>query len=254
MGAMRTVIAALGILTLSSACSRKLSYADDVDTNALKAAFQCSGPTSGERARACRIIDDFASAGPFESAPAKGHEAWAGQMVCADAVDVPDGIAFAGVYLKPGVGEKLWPDDVKTDPSRDLPFGGHFGNSYVSKITPVSLKSEYLKANEAAEKGTSPDFSKLSDFERATMDRFWENLKKPPDMANRKYQRLVRSNGKSVLGNPFTSDTKMRPSATYFVRSKPPRMLVVYPASKEPGAAAKSTDCVAELSKIFVEP
>jgi hypothetical protein len=238
------------------ACGRKLTYADDVDTNALKASFKCGGSTTGDRARACRIIDDFASAGSFESAPAKGHEAWVGQLLCTDGLDLPDSMNFAGVYLMPGPGEKTWPDDVKTDPARDLPYGAHFGNQYVSKITPESQKSEYAKTIEAAEKGSSPDFTNLEAFDRERMDRFWAGLKKPSDMANRKYHRLVRSNRTSVLGNPFTSETKMRPSATYFVRAKPPRMIVVYPGSKEPGSAPKPNvpDCVAELWKISGEP
>jgi len=246
----------VGIAVVLPSCGRKLVYADDIDTKALEASFKCADSPTGDRARACRIIADFAAAGSFESAPAKGHEAWAGRMYCADSIDVPDSMAFAGVYLKPGLGEKQWPDDVKVDPTRDLPYGAHFGNQYVSKITPPSQKAEYEKAVEAAEKGAAPDFSNLTAFDRERMDRFWADLKKPSDMASRKYYRLVRSNGKSILGSPFTSDAKMKPSATHFVRADGARMLVVYPGSKEPGSPPKPnvTDCVAELWKIFVEP
>lgn len=231
------------LLLLLLGCGRKLTYLDDVDTTRLKTSFRCAPSLTGDRADACRILDDFASAGPFTSAPMKGMETWFGRKVCTDAIDAPDRIDFGQIHLKPGVGQALWPDDVKTEPSRDLPYGAQFIGTGVGQIKPTSLRLEYQKTLAAAEKGTTPDFSNLEKFDRDRMIDFWNSVKKPPGTTL--YVRLVQSKGASVLGDPYTSDAKERPSANYFLRGKGDRMLVIYPSTSAP--------CVAELWKIYTE-
>jgi len=234
--------AALALLALFEvACGRHLTYADDVDVKALEATFKCGGSMSGDRAHACRILADFASAGPFESAPTKSLETWFGRKVCADAIDAPNRMDFGQVHLKPGIGTATWPDDVKTDPSKDLPFGAQFIATSVGTLTPPTLKAEYEKTVVAAEKGTTPSFDDLDPHDRDLLKLFWESVQRPPGTTL--WVRLVRSNGSSLLGGAFSSDVTTKPSANYFVRGKANRMLVVYP----------HMPCVAELWKIHTE-
>jgi hypothetical protein len=233
----------LACALFASGCGRKLTYADDVDTAALDTAYKCSGSPSGDRAHACRIIADFASAGPFDVPPQKPLETWFGRKVCADKVDLPDQLDFGQIHLAPGVGKADWPDDVKTEPARDLTYGAQFIGTSVGSIAPASQRAEYQKAIAAAEKGNTPNFDNLADFDKDRMNRFWESVKRPPVKSD--FQRLVKSNGKSVLGVPYTSDAKQKPSAAYFLRGKDDRMLVVYPSPQAP--------CVAELWKIHTE-
>lgn len=238
-----TFVLLLPVGVLLAGCGRKLTYADDLDVAALKSTFACASSPSGDRAQACRILDDFASAGPFTDAPAKSLETWFGRKVCTDTLDAPDAMVFGQVHLSPGKGAPSWPADVKTDPSRDLPFGAQFIGTSISRISPPSLKPEYEKTIQAAEKGTQPSFANLDDFDRRTLERFWHDVQRPPGTTG--FQALVRSRGTSVLGAPYTSEATTKPSASYFLRGKGDRMLVVYPSPSSP--------CVAELWKIHSE-
>ena len=95
--------ACVALLALAACESRKLRD-DDLDVAAAKATFKCGPSLTGDRAQACRMLDDFASAGPFTDAPAKSLETWFGRKVCADVIDSPDAMVFGQVHLKPGVG------------------------------------------------------------------------------------------------------------------------------------------------------
>jgi len=225
-----------------AACdSRRLSYADNVDLDAMRASFGCASSPAGDRAQACRMIEDFASASAFTDAPKKSLETWFGRKVCLDALDRKDIILFGQVHLKPGVGTATWPDDVSTDSSRDVAYAAEFVNASVGAIAPTSLYAEYDKAIDAASKGATPDFSNLGPFEASRMTSFWESVKRPPS-ASKTWARLVRSDGKSVLGGPSASKDGV---ATYFIRAQGNRMLLVY--------ASKAIPCVAELWKIHAE-
>ncbi|MEO7091715.1 MAG: hypothetical protein ABI175_00605, partial [Polyangiales bacterium] len=65
---------------------------------------------------------------------------------------------------------------------------------------------------------------------------------------NPTYYRLVRSKGRSILGNPRTSEDGPGASAQHFVRANGTRMLVAHP-----GGNGVPT-CVAELWKTYVAP
>lgn len=246
----RLAIAVLGVLTLAgSACSkRELRYDDDLDLAGLRTSFACASKPSGDRAHACRILDDFSAAGAFQAWPSKGLETWFGRKVCTDSVDIPDRMDFGRVHLKPGLGKALFPDDIKTDPSRDVPVGAEFIAATASNFK-ADERRGYLEAIEAAKDGVTPKFESLAAFERSSLVRFWETTKTPPGTP--KYYRLVRSKGASVLGGALsTGEASKNPSATYFMRGRDNRMLVIYPSlgMKPP------VSCVAELWKMYSEP
>lgn len=226
-----------------AACNQRKVRSEDIDVAAVKAMFKCAPSLSGDRAQACRMLDDFASAGPFTDAPTKSLETWFGRKVCTDMIDAPDAMVFGQVHLKPGVGTPSWPSDVKYDPSRNVAFGAQFIGTSVGRITPPSQKAEYEKAVDAAEKGTTPSFANLDDFDRNRMEGFWNSVQRPPGTTL--WSALLKSDGASIVGSPFTSESKLPFSGTYFVRQKDKRMLVVYPA--------ETTPCVAELWKIHTE-
>jgi hypothetical protein len=227
---------------------REVRYDDDLDLGAIKAAFKCGPALTGDRAHACRMLDEFASAAPFAAWPAKGLESWFGRKVCTDAIDAPDRMDFGQVHLKPGLGKAIFPSDAKVDATRDVPHGAPVSGTSASKVS-ADTRRGYLERIAAAEKGAPPSFTGIPDFERTSLELMWKNAKVPGGTSD--HFRLVRSKGTSVLGGPLTtgSDSVKTPSATYFVRGKDKRMLVVYPSWTSP-----AVPCVAELWKIHVEP
>ena len=230
-------------LTALVACNTRKLRDDDLDVAAVQATFKCNASPAGDRAQACRMLGDFATAGPFTDAPTKSLETWFGRKVCMDMMDDPSAMVFGQIHLKPGVGVPSWPSDVKFDPARNVAFGAQFIGTSVGAITPPSQRAEYEKAVAAAEKGTTPSFANLDDFDRNRMENFWNSVQRPPGTTL--WQGLVKTNGASIAGAPSTTDSKLAWSATYFVRQKDKRMLVVYPSATAP--------CVAELWKIHTE-
>lgn len=242
---------ALGLVALAqlAGCTKRRLRDEDVDLGAARAAFACDAKPTGDRADACRILDDFASAGAFQAWPTKGLETWFGRKVCSDAIDKPDFIDFGRVHLKPGEGLRSLPSDVQFDAARVVPTGAQFIASSAGQFPPA-LRPGYVGAIESAKAGTTPTFEGFSDFDRKNFVDFWETSKKPPGTPD--FYWLVRTKGPSVVGAPYTTDTDPKsPSAAYFVRGKDRRMLVVYPWAdlKKPGPT-----CVAELWRIYVAP
>ena len=254
MGRMRCdSIATLSFCALASVvvgCSkRELRYDDDVDVAGLQAAFECAkSPTKGERADACRIIGEFANGVPFEAFPAKGLETWRGRKVCTDSIDATDRIEVPAVYLHPGIGKQLFPDDVQTDPARDIAHGAMFIPGIASFKNPAT-RVGYEDMIAAAREGRAPVFTSAPPEDREFLQLAWEGAQKPPSSdPNPTYYRLVRSKGKSILGNPRTTADGHGASAQHFVRANGARMLVAQPGGQ--GAPA----CVAELWKTYVAP
>lgn len=238
------------LVTLLTPCcgGRALRYDDDLDLDALKTSFKCEGgPHAGDRGHACRILDDFKDGDTFDEWPKKGLESWFGRKVCTDSIDASDHVDFGRVHLNVGVGKASFPDDVKVDPSRDVPYGAQFIAESASGKSPELIRGD-REAVDAAMAGTTPHFAGFSDMDRASLEAFWEEQKTPPGTPD--FFRLVRSRSKSILGGPLTDDAgKKLPSATYYLRVKGKRMLVVYPAW-----GTTTVPCVAELNKIYTAP
>lgn len=231
---------ALAIVFLPS-CARRVRYEDDLDVGGLQKTFQCGPDVKGDRAHACRILADYASAGRFEAAPTKKLESWFGRKVCLDTIDSSTRFDFGQVHLQPGLGVALFPKDVKVDPSRDVPYGAQFIATYTTTKVP-GMRPGHEAMFAAAAKGAVPTFEGSPD--PASHQRLWESVKRPPGTAE--FYRLVQSTGPSILGGQsITGETAVRPSATYFVRGKDARMLVVYPGA--------GTPCVAELWRVHTE-
>jgi hypothetical protein len=241
-------IASMMVLAAAApACTkRELRYDDDVDIAGLQAAFDCGKSPTGDRAEACRIISDFASGAPFEAFPAKGLETWRGRKVCTDSLDATDRFELPAVYLHPGIGKPLYPDDVKTDPARDVAHGAIFIPGIASFKNPA-MKIGYLEFIDAAREGRAPTFAAAPPEERSFLQLGWDGGQKPPN-AGSDFYRLVRSKGKSILEAPMTNDDGKGASAQYFMRANGPRMVVVQPGGR--GAPP----CVMELWKTYVEP
>jgi hypothetical protein len=252
MGRMRRAsivwLCIVGLAFAATGCSKRaLRYDDDVDLAGMRAAFDCGkGPTAGDRAEACRIVGDFANGVPFEAFPAKGLETWRGRKVCSDAIDKPDAMDLGMVYLHPGIGKAIFPDDVKTEPARDVAHGGLFIPGSASFKNPV-MRLGYEEMIAAAREGRAPAFTMVPPEERSFLQLVWDNGQKTPN-ATSEYYRLVRSKGKSILHNPMTTEDGHGASAMHFVRANGPRMIVVQPGGH--GAPP----CVSELWKTYVEP
>ena len=227
---------------------KSLRYDDALDIDALKETFRCGGgPHSGDRGHACRILEEWKDADTFDEWPKKGLETWFGRKVCSDSMDSNERIDFGRVHLIPGVGKPAFADGVKVDPSRDVPYGAQFIVAPLTAKSPELMRG-YREAVDAAMSSTTPHFAGFSDLDRASLEGFWDEQKKPPGTTD--FYRLVRSKGKSILGDPLTDDVGSKlPAATYYLRVKQKRMLVIYPAW---GTAP--FPCVAELDKTYVAP
>lgn len=232
---------------------RKLRY-DDLDLAPARAAFQCAPGLAGDRGHACRMLDEYAAAERFATWPAKGLETWYGRKVCSDAIDSPDRIDVAQVHLSPGPGKAIFPADVKTDPSKDVPYGAQFIATSASSKLPGVIQG-YRLLVQAAESGTEPQLAALSPEDRELVVRSWESSKRPPGTVD--FWRLDGTDGKSIRGAAFSNDVEKGPSASYFLRGASGKnggknggkMLLVW-TSNDP----KVPWCVGEAWRIFVAP
>jgi hypothetical protein len=239
--------ALLLLVALTGCDQRALRYDDDVDVAGLEAKFGCGDTSiSGDRAHACRMLRDFASAQTFSAWPGKGLETWYGRKICIDSIDAKDRMDLTQVHLHPGVGKPVFPQDVKTDPARDVPHGAQFIATSIGSSTPEMLRG-YQRTIEAAEQGGEPKLDDLTPFDRDYVRSSWERSKRPP--GTKDFYRLVTSKGTSILGGPLTTDAKDTPAATYYVRGKDKRMLVFYASWGD-----KPTPCIGEAWRIHIEP
>lgn len=240
-------LAASSLLALSLlACGseRKFRY-EDYDMADARAAFQCAPGLAGDRKEACRMLDEFAAADAFAAWPAKGVETWLGRKVCSDRIDEANALDMAQVHLSPGIGQGSGGTGVKTDASRDVPYGAEFIATSASASSPDAMKG-YRLVIDAAAAGTEPKLDTIPEVDRTPVQLFWNTAKKPTGISS---WRLVKTDGKSVSGNTHTTDIPKGPSASYFMRGKANKMLIVY-ASNDP----KVPTCVGEAWRIATAP
>jgi hypothetical protein len=145
------------VFLLCTACARSPRPAPaptpDLDIDRARARL-CDNlpPPPSQRVEACRLLGDFAAAGPV-ACPASGTEVWFGQTVVGSATsDRPESESFLVVHVSAGPLDAaalapfdLRPADVLPCSARDLPF-----SRYLRPVSSVlGLEREAREAQDA---------------------------------------------------------------------------------------------------------